>query len=96
MGGGLPLLIAIFFRGGIGGGDIKLLAVVGWFLGLKLTCLSLLLSFLSAGFVGLMLMVLKIKGIKDTIPFGPFIALGSFISLLVGEEIIAWYLGLFF
>jgi len=94
-GGGIILLIAVLSHGGMGGGDIKLFAAVGMFLGFRLTILALLLSFVLASSVGLVLVMSKRKKINDAIPFGPFIALASVISLFYGDRIISWYLGLF-
>lgn len=96
LGGSIIFLIAVLSRGGMGGGDIKLFATVGMFLGLRLTVLSLLLSFIFGSITGIFLIVLNRKKMKDAIPFGPFIALGSVVSLFMGESIISWYLGLFF
>lgn len=95
VGGGIILLIAVLSRGGMGGGDVKLFAAVGMFLGLRLTILSILLSFIFGSIAGLMLIMLNLKKIKDAIPFGPFIALGSVISLFMGDRIISWYWGFF-
>nr|WP_273701712.1 A24 family peptidase [Tepidanaerobacter acetatoxydans] len=91
LGGGTIFLIAALSQGGMGGGDIKLFAAVGLFLGMRLTLLSLLLSFILGATAGIILIVLKLKGIKDAIPFGPFIALGSIASLFAGDKIISWY-----
>jgi leader peptidase (prepilin peptidase)/N-methyltransferase len=93
-GGGILLLLAILTKGGMGGGDIKFVAALGLWLGLKLTLLTLFLSFVIGGIGSLMLLAFKIKGRKDFIPFGPFIAIAAFISMLYGNEIIAWYLSL--
>jgi len=95
LGGGVIFLIVVLSRGGMGGGDIKLFAAVGMFLGFRLTALALLLSFILGSVVGLTLIILKFKRMKDAIPFGPFIALASIISLLLGDSIIEWYWGLF-
>lgn len=96
LGGGIIFLIVVLSRGGMGGGDIKLFATVGMFLGFRLTLLALLLSFVLGSVVGLILIILKLKNMKDAIPFGPFIALASVISMLAGDRIISWYWGLFF
>lgn len=96
LGGGIIFLIVVLSRGGMGGGDIKLFATVGMFLGFRLTLLALLLSFILGSVVGLILIILKLKNMKDAIPFGPFIALASVISMLAGDRIISWYWGLFF
>lgn len=90
-GGGLLLLIAIASKGGMGGGDIKLAMVLGIYLGAKLTLLALFLAFVIGGVVAVFILLLKRKGRRDCIPFGPFIAAGAFLSLLYGQELIWWY-----
>ena len=97
-GGGILLLIAVagsylFKREAMGGGDIKLAAMVGAFLGWQLTLLSLFLGFFFGAFIGV-IVLFKNKGKNeksDSIPFGPFIALGSVISLFFGQAILNWY-----
>lgn len=76
---------------GMGMGDVKFMAVLGLWLGIKLILLTITLSFLLGGFGGMLLLALKIKGRKDVIPFGPSIAAAAWIALLYGKEIIAWY-----
>lgn len=78
----------------MGMGDVKLMAVVGLFLGLKLTVLSMFLSFIIGSVVSIFLLATKIKGRKDQIPFGPFIVLGSSIALIWGTQILSWYFNL--
>ncbi len=92
LGGGILLLIAILTKGGMGGGDIKFVAALGLWLGLKLTLLTIFLSFVIGGIGSLLLLAFRIKGRKDFIPFGPFIAIAAFISMLYGQEIIYRYL----
>lgn len=92
LGGGLFLLIAIVSRGGMGGGDIKFAAALGLWLGWKFTLLAVFLSFVFGGLGGMILLLLKRKGRKDMIPFGPFIALGAFVAMLYGADILRWYL----
>lgn len=94
-GGGIMLLVAIVSRGGMGGGDIKFMAALGIWFGWKLTLLVLFLSFIAGGLGGLLVLVLGLKGRKDFIPFGPFIALGAVIGQFYGSSVIAWYLGHF-
>jgi len=96
LGAGIILFIAFVSGGGMGGGDVKLFAAVGIFLGLDLTILSILLAFISGSIVSIILIILNLKNIKDTIPFGPFIAFGSIFSLIFGHRIILWYLNAFF
>ena len=98
VGGGIILIIAwvgsiIFKKEAMGGGDIKLAAMIGAFLGWRYIIISLFLGFFLGALIGIILIMTKIKKREDVIPFGPFIILGSFITLLCGEKIITWYLG---
>jgi leader peptidase (prepilin peptidase) / N-methyltransferase len=84
------LLVSIVSRGGIGGGDIKLYLFIGLILGIKLTLISLFTaSVLAAVYGGIMLIVGRRK---QPIPFGPFIAAGSFLAFLYGEQWVNSYL----
>lgn len=94
LGGGLFYLVAVASRGGMGGGDIKLIAMIGAFLGWKHTLLTIFLGALAGSIVGLSLMIFKGKGRKHPVPFGPFLALGAVASLLWGSDIINWYINL--
>jgi leader peptidase (prepilin peptidase)/N-methyltransferase len=76
----------------MGGGDIKLLAMIGAFLGWKAVLLTILLSSLIGSISGISIMVLKGKNFKYAIPFGPFLSLGAVIALFYQNEIIFWYL----
>lgn len=98
VGGGIILIIGlagsvIFKKEAMGGGDVKLAAMIGAFLGWRYTIISLFLGFLLGAVAGIFLILSKIKSREDTVPFGPFIVLGSFITLLWGEKIISWYIG---
>jgi len=90
IGGGFLFIIAII--GPMGGGDIKIMAGFGLYLGLERTILALMLSFILGGVIGVLLILLKIKGRKDHIPFGPFLGLGTLISFLYFNEIFTWYI----
>ena len=79
---------------GMGGGDIKLLAMIGAFLGSKAVLVTIFVSALIGSVVGLTIIVLKGKDRKYAIPFGPFLALGAIISLFWGNSLIAWYTNL--
>jgi leader peptidase (prepilin peptidase)/N-methyltransferase len=97
LGGGSLFLVAtvyqwLFKREGMGGGDVKLLAMIGAFLGWKAVILTILLSSLIGSITGIIIMLLKGKDFKYAIPFGPFLSLGAVISLFYGENIIRWYL----
>nr|NIS68186.1 hypothetical protein [Pseudomonadota bacterium] len=78
---------------GMGGGDIKLLAMIGAFLGgwRPILFVILVASFLGCA-VGVPLMIMKGRDSKYAIPFGPFLGGGAIIFLLYGTEIIGWYL----
>ncbi len=92
MGGGLLLILAVVSRGGMGGGDIKLMFASGFLMGPALTGLALFLAFLSGAAAGLILLLFKIKKRRDAFPFGPFLTLGIYVSILWGNNIINAYL----
>lgn len=101
IGAGILFLIAVLgklFMGveGMGGGDIKLLGMIGLFLGWKMTLMTLLFSIYFGGIFAIILLLSKRKKRGEYIPFGPFISLASFIVLLWGEKILTWYLALYF
>lgn len=90
---GFLLLLYILTKGrGIGGGDIKLMAVVGLLLGLKLTILAFLLGCILGSIIHVIRM--KIKGADSVLAFGPYLSLGIFITILCGNQIVSWYLDL--
>ncbi len=96
-GGGSLFLVAtvyqwLFKREGMGGGDVKLLAMIGAFLGWKAVILTIFLSSFIGSIIGITVMLIKGKDFKYAIPFGPFLALGAVISLFWGENLISWYL----
>jgi leader peptidase (prepilin peptidase)/N-methyltransferase len=97
LGGGSLFLVATFYqwlfkKEGMGGGDVKLLAMIGAFLGWKAVILTIFLSSLIGSITGIMMMILKGKDFKYAIPFGPFLSLGAVAALFYQNEIISWYL----
>lgn len=88
----LFFIIALVSNGGMGGGDIKLSAALGFTLGLKKTLLNILLSFIIGAVFSIVLLLSGKKGRKDAIPFGPFINISFLITILYGEGIINWYI----
>jgi len=97
LGGGSLFVVAtlyqwLFKREGMGGGDVKLLAMIGAFLGWKAVILTILLGSLIGSITGIIIVVLKGKDFKYAIPFGPFLSLGAVIALFYQNEIITWYL----
>lgn len=93
LGGGVIFLI-VALTGGMGGGDIQIMAVAGLFLGLWNTLLTLILSFIIGAGAGITLIILKKKNRRDYIPFGPWISVSAFIALFFGKSIIDWYISL--
>jgi leader peptidase (prepilin peptidase)/N-methyltransferase len=93
LGGGLFYLVAVISRGGMGGGDIKLLAMIGAFLGWMDVLLIILVASFFGSLTGLSLMVFKGKNRKYPVPFGPFLALGALVALFFDRELLGWYLG---
>jgi leader peptidase (prepilin peptidase)/N-methyltransferase len=94
LGGGLFFLIAILSRGGMGGGDIKLVAMIGAFLGWQAVLVTIFLGALSGALVGISLMMLKKKGRKDPVPFGPFLAIGALMTMVWEQDLVIWYMHL--
>jgi leader peptidase (prepilin peptidase) / N-methyltransferase len=99
VGGGLLLAVAWGYhaatgREGMGGGDVKLLGMVGAFLGWQSVPFTMLLSSLTGSVVGLTLMWWTGSDTKYAIPFGPFLALGAITYIFWGNQMIGWYLGL--
>jgi leader peptidase (prepilin peptidase)/N-methyltransferase len=85
---GFLLLVSLISRGGMGLGDVKLSLVTGLFLGWPLGPVGLLSGVCAGGLVGIVLLVTGIKGRKDPVPFGPFIALGAIVALFWGWQIL--------
>jgi leader peptidase (prepilin peptidase)/N-methyltransferase len=79
---------------GMGGGDIKLLAMIGAFLGWKGALVALVVGAFAGSIIGVTVMLLKGKDMKYAIPFGPFLSFGALCSLLYGAELLHWYLRL--
>ncbi|MDO8576951.1 MAG: prepilin peptidase [Candidatus Daviesbacteria bacterium] len=93
--GGFFLSLIILTRGkGMGGGDVKLGAFMGVMLGFPQALFALVLSFLTGAVFSIGLILLRKKHFGQTIPFGPFLSLGSLIMIFWGREIINWYLHL--
>jgi len=96
LGGGLFLLMAvlsvvILHREGMGGGDIKLIAMVGAFLGWQAVLVTIFLGAVLGAFVGIVLMLLRRQGRKEPLPFGPFLALGALLAMVWGDTMLTWY-----
>jgi leader peptidase (prepilin peptidase) / N-methyltransferase len=84
------LIIHLIYPKGMGLGDVKLSLMLGAFL-VKNVIVGLFLGFLLGSISGLILIISGKKKIKQEIPFGPFISMGSIIALFAGEYILKWY-----
>lgn len=91
VGGGIPFAVVVLSRGGMGGGDIRLGALIGAFLGWQGAALALFTAVVLGGVVATALLVAGRKGRKDRIPFGPFLAGSAGLSLFWGEAALRWY-----
>ena len=100
VGGGILWLIAevwLRLRGveAMGFGDVKMLAMVGAFLGVKLVALTFVLSSLVGGVIGAILIVSRKGRMTTAVPFGTMLALAALIASLHGDAIVGWYLSQF-
>ena len=80
---------------GLGMGDVKMLAMIGAFLGWKAVLVTLVLSSFSGAFLGMALIALQRGNMKLALPFGTFLSVGALAAMLVGEPLAAWYSGFF-
>ncbi|MCM8710245.1 A24 family peptidase [Clostridium sp. SYSU_GA19001] len=81
--GGIILFLLALIPGALGGGDIKLMFGIGAFLGTYKVLWAIFIAFALSAVISIFLLLFKVKGAKDYIPFGPFLALGSFLSFLI-------------
>ncbi len=88
----LFIFIVIASRGGMGMGDVKMMAMVGAVTGWKGVLLTTFAGSVTGAIAGAMIIMLKGGGRKTKVPFGPFLALGTLLSLMLGQEILRLYL----
>jgi leader peptidase (prepilin peptidase) / N-methyltransferase len=93
VGGGVFAVIILASGGGMGGGDLKLGAMLGAFLGWKVVLLSIFVAVVMGGILAAILITTGVRSRKDPIPFGPFLAAGGAAGLFWGERVVRWYLG---
>jgi len=99
IGGGVLYSIASIYelvtkREGMGGGDIKLLGMIGAFLGWQSLLFVLLISSFAGAAVGITLMIIKGRDMKYAVPFGPFLSLGAVVYLFFGARLLNLFLSL--
>ena len=95
-GGGFLFLVGTAFekvtgREGMGGGDVKLLAMIGAWMGWKALPFIILISSLSGAVIGGVSLAASRQGVGSRIPFGPFLALGALVFLFFGDDIVLWF-----
>ncbi len=86
------LILALLIPGAFGGGDIKLMAVSGLFLGTAATVVAMFLGVVLGGSYGAVMLKTEKLGKKDKFAFGPYLAVGLGIAAFWGDQIAAWYL----
>lgn len=93
--GGFFFLQFIISRGKwIGGGDVRLGFLIGVMLGWQKAIVALFIAYVAGAIIGIFLMIVKNKKMNSKIPFGTFLSAATYISMLWGGEILAWYLRL--
>jgi len=95
-GGGILLSIALVYHAltkkeGMGGGDIKLLAMIGAVIGWKGVLFTVFIASVTGSLVGILVMLRSQKGLQTPLPFGPFLSIGAMAYVHLGNEMISWY-----
>ena len=96
IGGGILWALAwaspyLFGKEGMGGGDIKLLAMIGAFLGWKPALLTIMIGSLTGSVIGISLIAFRLMKRDEYIPFGPFLVFGALISMFFAQPLLDWY-----
>jgi leader peptidase (prepilin peptidase)/N-methyltransferase len=97
VGGGVLWLIAegyyrLRHEEGLGMGDVKMLAMIGAFIGWQLTIVTLMMASVAGSLVGVALIASRKGDMKYALPFGTFLALGAALAATVGPDLLGWYL----
>ena len=100
LGGGILYTIAgVYYlvrrEEGLGMGDVKMLAMIGAFLGWKAVLVTLILSSFAGALVGLGIIAFTRGSMRLALPFGTFLSLGALAAMLVGDPLVTWYSGFF-
>ncbi|HTM34996.1 MAG TPA: prepilin peptidase [Vicinamibacterales bacterium] len=100
LGGGILYAIAAAYYAvrreeGLGMGDVKMLAMIGAFLGWKAVLVTLILSSFAGALVGIGIIAFSRGSMRLALPFGTFLAVGAIAAMIVGEPLVSWYSGFF-
>ena len=94
--GSLFAIAEVYYRvrheEGLGMGDVKMLGMIGAFLGWKLVLVTLVLSSIAGSIVGVVVLVARRESLKYALPFGTFLAVAAMVAAVAGDSIISWYL----
>lgn len=91
----VPMLLIAMLTGGFGGGDIKLMAASGLFLGAAVNVVAFFIGAFIAALIAVIMLITKRADRKSQIAFGPYLAMGIYLSMLYGQEMIDAYVSLF-
>ena len=91
----LLLIPAIVFRGGMGFGDVKMAALIGLAVGFPRVVVAIFGAIVLGGFLAIILVLSRVRKRKDAVPFGPYLSLATMMTLVFGNELLDWYLGIF-
>jgi leader peptidase (prepilin peptidase) / N-methyltransferase len=95
-GGSLWLIAEAYYRlrheEGLGMGDVKMLAMIGAFIGWQLTIVTLMMASVAGSVVGIILIASRKGDMKYALPFGTFLAMGAALAATVGPGLLTWYL----
>jgi leader peptidase (prepilin peptidase)/N-methyltransferase len=98
-GGALFLIAEVYYRvrgvEGLGMGDVKMLAMIGAFLGWQLTLVTLMLASFSGSVIGVGMMASGRRGMQAALPFGTFLAVGALVAAVYGDALLAWYISFY-
>ncbi len=95
MSGVLSIIISLLTNNTLGGGDIKLIAILGLIIGLKYIGIVMYGSFFLGAIAGVILMIIRIKKGKSIVPFAPFISITTLLTFIYGEYIYNYYINVF-
>jgi len=89
------LYLRVRHEEGLGMGDVKMLGMIGAFLGWKLMLVTMVIASLLGSIVGLAVIAARKGGMKSALPFGTFLAIGALVAAVAGDAILDWYLGFY-